>query len=469
MSRIGRLGADQIRVLNRLTQIGKALTENTTRLSTLKRINSSKDDPAGMVKATILERELAAAEGASRSLSRASALLGTADKAAGEIITQLQAARDLIVASAVGGTPAEDIAANQIQVDSIINGIDTLSKTEFAGQQLLSGASSYRTSNLDTAEFVDVDILSKSTNSDVTINVTVDSQSSKATNSYTDGQIHDHDDDGTTIQVTGNLGTTTVDLFNHDETQDIADAFNAVSHLTGVVATRIDDDQVDFASEDYGADQTIELVTTLGDFDFTTSGPISGTDLAGTINGESFASTDPVVRYTSGDLTISVEIDPTASGTLTPFTVKGDGLNFMTGLTANSTARMGMPVLTTTSLGGVDGKLNSILSGGANTLTDSKFAEALAIVDDAIAEATRGQAIIGSFQKFTIDTSSRVVDSTTTHLSDALSAIQDTDIALETAKLTQNQLLQQSALEALSITSFKNQDILTLLARAAAR
>jgi flagellin-like hook-associated protein FlgL len=40
---------------------------------------------------------------------------------------------------------------------------------------------------------------------------------------------------------------------------------------------------------------------------------------------------------------------------------------------------------------------------------------------------------------------------------------------LETALLTRNQLLQQSALQALSITSFKNQDVLSLLERVADR
>ena len=55
------------------------------------------------------------------------------------------------------------------------------------------------------------------------------------------------------------------------------------------------------------------------------------------------------------------------------------------------------------------------------------------------------------------------------NLSAALSAVRDTDIALETALLSNNQLLQQSTLLSLSITNFQNQDVLNLLKSAVTR
>jgi flagellin len=62
MSRIGSIGSDQLRALRRISELSQAITQNTTRLSTLRRINSAKDDPAGLIRATLLETELTAAE-----------------------------------------------------------------------------------------------------------------------------------------------------------------------------------------------------------------------------------------------------------------------------------------------------------------------------------------------------------------------------------------------------------------------
>ncbi|GAB4155275.1 MAG: hypothetical protein Tsb009_32050 [Planctomycetaceae bacterium] len=463
MSRIASLGADQIRVLNRLSQIGKALSENTTRLSTLKRINSAKDDPAGLVKATVLERELSAAEATSQSLTRASALLSTADKTAGEIVTQLQSARTLILASIGSTVTSDEIAGNQIQVDTILRKVDSLAQTEFAGQQLLNGASGFRTSGVNSSEITDVDILDKATADDVTVSITINTQATQATNDYQGGTLTED----ITLVVTGQDGSTTITLKNGDDTQKITDAFNAATYATGVKATRVDANRVDFTSVDYGTAATINIEATQGTFTLSTSGTVKGTDAVATINGQSVTGDGSVFSFNSSQISLVAEVDPTANGALTSFTATGEGLVFTTGLSPSSTARIGLPSLTTASLGGVTGKLHTILSGGTNTLTGGKAAEALKIVDDAIADATRAQAIVGGFQKFTIDSSSRVVDSTITNISSALSDIRDTDVALESAMLSKNQLLQQSAFQALSITSLNNRDVLSLLRTAA--
>jgi len=171
----------------------------------------------------------------------------------------------------------------------------------------------------------------------------------------------------------------------------------------------------------------------------------------------------------TGTVSLTVELDPTASGVITPFVVSGEGLAFNVGSSPSMTARIGLPNLTTSSLGGIAGRLSSIASGGENTLVGGKSAEALRILDDAISDATRARSIIGGFQKFTLDSASRVLDSSIEHFSSALSDVLDTDLALETALLTKNRLLEQSAFEALAITSLRNQDVLGLLKNAATR
>ncbi|MFQ5733066.1 MAG: flagellin [Planctomycetaceae bacterium] len=462
MSRIGSLltlGSDQIRALNRLRAIGQALSKNTQRLSTLRRINSAADDPAGLVKATLLESELTAADATRKSLSRASAMLALADTTAGETVSQLQQARTLAIQSAGGTQSSSEVAANQIQIDAILTEVDNLSQTSFSGKHLLNGESGFSTSGVDTTKILDVDVLDKTTAADVTVNIDVTTQATQATNSYTGGTLTA----AATVIVQGPDGTTTVSLTNGSDTQAITDAFNAATHLTGITATRVDANQVNFTTTDYGSAASISVSATSGTFNLTTSGVVKGTDAVATINGATFTGDGSTFNVNTNQLALVVEIAPTASGPLTAFTVTGEGLQFTTGSSADNSSRIGLPNLTTASLGGITGRLHTIGSGGANSLTAGKAAEAVQILDDAIADAVRGQASIGGFRKFTIDTSSRIIDKTIEGLTTSLSDIRDTDVALETSLLVKNQLLQQTAFEALSITNTRQQGVLSLL------
>lgn len=464
---IGRLGTDQLRALNRIRELGRAITANKTRLSTLKRINSAKDDPSGLISATLLERELAATDAASKSVTRASAILSTADSTAGEILTSLQSARSLIVEVADGTkTSASDISANQIQVDTLLRSIDTKSHTDFAGRRLLDGSSGFRTSGVDTTKIADVDIVQKQTAADVTVSINLSTQATQAKNDYQGGTLSAD----ATLTVTGPDGAATVSLTNGNDTQAIADAFNKVTYATGITATKVDASRVDFATVDYGSRASIAITATQGTFTLTTSGTVTGTDAVATINGQTVTGDGSVFNVNTSDLSAVVKIDPTATtGAISSFTVSGEGLNFVIGSSPGSTARVGLPSFSTAVLGGVTGKLSSVLSGGGNTLTGGKAASALKIVDDAISEVTRGQAVIGGFQKYTLDSSSRVLAKQSENLSSSLSAIQDTDVAVETALLANNQLLQQAAFQALSITALQNRDVLSLLTSTAAR
>ncbi len=144
ISGINSLSSSQIRAINRLQELGTAIATNSQRLSTFKRINSAKDDPAGLVAATSLQRELTAAETASKNVTRASAIVSTADSSIGQIVDQLQEARTLILQSAGGGQTAAEVAANQIEVDVISNNINSLSQVEFGGKRVVDRPSRFR-------------------------------------------------------------------------------------------------------------------------------------------------------------------------------------------------------------------------------------------------------------------------------------------------------------------------------------
>lgn len=458
-SGFGSLSSQQIRAINRLNELSGAIAANSERLSTLKRINSASDDPAGLVAATKLEQELTAAEAASKNVTRASSIVNTADVAIGEIVTQLQEARSLILESAGGGQTSSEIAANQVEVDVILNSINSLAQIEFGGRRLLDGSSSFRTQGVDTTEYTSVNVQSRNTADDVTINVEVTSQATQATDSFS-GTISSD----TTLTVTGPDGSAVISLSNGATNSEIADAFNAVAYLTGVDA--VDDvggGDVDFSTADYGSSATIEISVSSGAFATDNANSVAGTDAVATINGQSVTADGTTFDVSTGGTQVEITVDPASNGTLNSFLVTGAGLEFVVGSSGTNVLRTGLPTLSTARLGGALGTVSDIRSGGSADLIGGNAVTALRIIDDAISQATLSQATVGAFQKNALEPAGRLLGSQTINLSSALSSIQDVDVALETALLSRNQLMHQTTLQALSVSSLQQQNVLGLL------
>ncbi|HEV7224913.1 MAG TPA: flagellin hook IN motif-containing protein, partial [Pirellulales bacterium] len=111
------------------------------RLSTGLRINSGKDDPSGLIAASVLGSEVVTIGQAITNSQRADNIVATADSALSQVSTLLNNIRGLVQASAnKGAISASEIAANQVQVDSAIDSIDRIGQTTvFGGDQLLNG------------------------------------------------------------------------------------------------------------------------------------------------------------------------------------------------------------------------------------------------------------------------------------------------------------------------------------------
>jgi flagellin len=116
------------------------LSESTLKLATLKRINRGSDDPAGLIAAMALHRDLTAVEEAAAAAERTRALVRVADSAmgqAGELLNDIHAN----VLAAVGDTASpEQKAALQLEVDAALEALDRIgSTTSFAGKKLFDG------------------------------------------------------------------------------------------------------------------------------------------------------------------------------------------------------------------------------------------------------------------------------------------------------------------------------------------
>lgn len=460
---IGQLGPLQLRILNRIGANAAAMDQSSLRLSTLKRINSAKDDPAGLVRAQILDSSLNAVRAASASVVRAQGLLNTADTAASNIVSQLEEARTLALEVAGGTLDSSEIAANQNEIDTILDGINRLSKTDFNSQRLLDGSSGFRVSGVNSAQIKDVEVFSKATTSDVSVAMTVTTTALQGALDYDDGALAA----AATLEINGPKGTATIELANGATTQEITDAFNAVSHLTGVTATRVDALDIDFKTTAYGSGATFEINALAGAF--ATTGTGTGRDAVATINGTSVTADGTVFDVSRTNINLRVEIAAAASGALTTFTVSGDGLEFRVTADPNDVARIGLADLSTSSLGGSTGKLYTLRSGEANALTEDNALTAIAVIDEALSEARLAQARIGGFSKYAIDSAGAMLNAQEENLTEAYGDIMDADVAEETARLSRNSMLNEAALQALQVSLLDNSHVLNLLQSAVVR
>ncbi|MCP4885379.1 MAG: flagellin [Planctomycetaceae bacterium] len=130
---------------NRLQSSNKDLGLALTRLSTGLRINSGSDDPAGLIASEALRSEITGLNKAISNTKRASQIITTADSALGQVSSLLNDIRGLVVEAANNGALSdEEVAANQLQIDSSLSAINRISKTTtFQGQKLLDGSLDY--------------------------------------------------------------------------------------------------------------------------------------------------------------------------------------------------------------------------------------------------------------------------------------------------------------------------------------
>ncbi|MBW7569395.1 flagellin [Succinivibrio faecicola] len=129
--------------LNSNRQLGKAthsLDTTYKRLSSGLRINSAKDDAAGLQISDRLTSQINGLNQGNRNANDGIALAQTAEGALDEVTNMLQRIRTLSLQSANGTNTTADRGAIQAEVKSLCDEINRISsKTTFAGQEILAG------------------------------------------------------------------------------------------------------------------------------------------------------------------------------------------------------------------------------------------------------------------------------------------------------------------------------------------
>ncbi|KRG78917.1 flagellin [Stenotrophomonas ginsengisoli] len=390
-----------------LNSSGTSLATSIQRLSSGMRINSAKDDAAGLAISERFTTQIRGLDVATRNANDGISLAQTAEGAMVEISNNLQRIRELAVQSANATNSDSDRKALDAEVKQLTAEIDRVARqTNFNGTALLDGSFSgalfqvgadagqtiginsitnARTTNLGGTKFDTATFTIAAPGTNPTTDVTITGMTVKGA----DGVAYTLDN----IKVApGSDAAATQKAV----TQAVVNAYNAKMDQTGVYA----------------------------EVDSTTAGKINLT---------------------------SVKDSVSATGTFNAITVT---MGTAVGITLPTA-----PTATTAAAGAsLAGKFVSQLD--ITNVVGSQ--QALSIVDKALTAVNSSRADMGAIQNRFSSTIANL-STTSENLSASRSRIRDTDYAKETAELTRTQILQQAGTAMLSQANSSTSNVLSLL------
>ncbi|HEV8606698.1 MAG TPA: flagellin [Tepidisphaeraceae bacterium] len=453
--------------INRLTRNNADLAMRLQRLSTGLRINTGKDAPAGLIASENLRSEIAGINQAIDNSNRAMNVINTAEGALGEVAALLLEVQSLTSQAAnTGALSKEEIAANQIQVDSILNSINrSANTTQFNGVKLLNGSLDYTTSGVVASNFANMQINAAllPDNAAVNVVIAVTQSAQAATIGYTGGDLSATN--AVTIQVSGNLGVQQLAFAGGATIAEMVTAINSVKNATGVSAVDSAGD-LGLYSTSFGSKQYVSLSTIAGTF-VPTAAKTYGRDASVTVNGAAAQADGLNVNYRSSYLDIQLDIQQ-AFNTVgnDNFYITGGGAKFALGskVTEADKASIGIKSVSTGSLGDqTTGYLTTLGSGGVNSLSSGNLTTAQRIIDKAIKQVSTLRGRLGAFQKEILESNVNSLSVALENVTASESAIRDADFATETAALTRAQILVQANTSVLAQANATPQNVLALL------
>jgi flagellin len=240
-----------------LASSNSQLQTTLTRLSTGLRINSAADDPAGMIAATNLGANIGATNQAISNSQVAGQMISTADSALSQISSLLTTINGLVTQAAnTSSESSSQIAANQLQIDSSLNAINSIAgTTNFQGQNLLDGTFAFTTTpgagagqiqnlqvsgvNFGSAATVPVDIHVNHKATQASLSATVASGTAAAATTLTFA-------DSSTLTITaptkGTAGNSDTVTFNETSTQAAGTASASFNSATNVLTINVSND-----------------------------------------------------------------------------------------------------------------------------------------------------------------------------------------------------------------------------------
>ena len=483
-----------------------SLNTSIQRLSSGLRINSAKDDAAGLAISERFTGQIRGLNQAVRNANDGISLAQTAEgamKASGDI---LQRVRELAVQSANASNSASDRQALQQEVGQLVSELDRIAQTtEFNGAKLLDG--SFGTQQFQVGANANQTIVAATANlrantygnnqvsgtgaAGVAPTATVAALSTAfGTNGVVAG----------TLAINGALGSKEVSVAVNETSKVTAQQINQQTQFTGVTATARTEAQLTFGAT--GA-YSIKLQSENGDadpatisFSLTATSGADGLSAAVSAINEQSSKTGVVASLKSDGSAIvltnatgnNIAIGKGGSanaGTITVTKQVGDGKGGVTTagasqalsattdaanigvagyITLDSDKSFSAVSTTTTALGTAGATSNSDLKkvSDLDITSFDKATHALKTVDSALSYIAGQRAKLGALQS-RFETSIAALQVTSENMSASRGRILDADFAAETANLSRNQILQQAGTAMVAQANQLPQGVLALL------
>jgi flagellin len=470
-----------------------SLNTSIQRLSSGLRINSAKDDAAGLAISERFTSQIKGLNQAVRNAGDGISLAQTAEgalKASGDI---LQRVRELAVQSANASNSAGDRQALQAEVGQLVSELDRISQTtEFNGQKLLDGT--FGTQQFQVGANANQTITASTGNLRTSVYGNNQNLSSAGAGQSAAAAASAAPANGTTsgnVSISGSLGTATLAVASSSSAKAIADQINAVKANSGVTATARTQVELDIAAT--AGSYTLAIQggnTTAQNVSFTltaTSGADRLSAAVSAINDQSAKTGVTASLNTTGDKVIltnatgnDIVVSDTAvvnAGDTKVTKLQADGTAVGTAVTltasdaaANYTTVSGYITLDSDKSFSVTSASNALTTKGSDlkkvadldVTTFDKATNALKTVDSALSFINGERAKLGALQS-RFETSISNLQVTSENLSASRSRILDADFAAETANLSRSQILQQAGTAMVAQANQLPQGVLALL------
>lgn len=459
------------------------------RLSSGLRINSAKDDAAGLAISERFQSQISGLNQAQRNANDGISLAQTAEGAMDEITNNLQRIRELAVQSANATNSISDRQALNQEVQQRIDEINRIaSQTSFNGLKVLDGTFGTQTFQVgaNTGETIGISGLdSRGSQLGATVGTTVDFASQDAPfATETDATGLDFT---TAVSGTINLNGTDYTVDNDDGSGGNGDITDLAANIETAIAT-------DFPNVSVTGDTTTDTLTFTNAEGETIAVSFDLTDAAGTpntytqtFNAEGGSLADYFDSNQEAAVDFSVNGVSFSSANVTSLNDLVGAINAQsneTGVEANLD-RTNQEIIFSSQFGNdVSVQITSDLDGdtvndidvdetftaAANTVslntTDISTPDgadlAMISIDYAIDKINGFRAELGAVQN-RFESTIQNLATTSENLSASNSRIRDADFAAESAELARTQVLQQAGLSVLAQANARPQQVLQLL------
>ncbi|MDF2803183.1 MAG: hypothetical protein K0S61_3086 [Anaerocolumna sp.] len=458
---------------NQLNRTNGGLDKSLEKLSSGFRINRAADDAAGMAISQKMKTQIAGLEQASRNASDGISIIQTAEGALTEVNSMLQRMRELAVQASNATNTTNDRKSIQAEIDQLRDEIQRISDTtEFNTKKLLNGSIDKQTYT-DNGNVSLVSVSDTVNTGNYEVEVTKLPEKAIQTGSALPATFP------TTVSGTINVNGNEIEITAGENLNQVYEKLRDVCDLANIEVYAVDGSGVKcnltdtgarlmFESKEYGSSKYIEincddnsLKSALGLNTITGSGarkngvdaeisPTSGFKATATVS--SVGNQVKVTDSNGFEMIYEVGVGAAVGDDIKIVVLDAGPMQLQIGANEGQTMDVRIPKVTPKTLG-ID---------MVNICTDEGAQEAITLFDNANTQVTGIRAKLGAYQN-RLEHSISNLDTTAENMTEALSRIEDVDMAKEMATYTQLNVLAQAGTSMLAQANERPQTVLSLL------